>query len=95
MARIAAVASKGPGMNLLYKHLMSLKEADHTICIHDIRFTGGEHTSETRHIVLDFDEHWLCVKNIQGGGDSFHFMSIHSISSCSVTDYSRRKTSRD
>jgi hypothetical protein len=79
----------------LYKHLLEMKEAGHTICIHDVRFFGVEHTNETRHIVHDFDEEWICVKNIPGGEGSYQYISIRSISSCCITDYSRRKTSRD
>jgi hypothetical protein len=79
----------------LYKHMLALKEAGHSICIHDVRFIGVEHTSETRHIVHDFDEEWICVRNITGGEESFNFINIRAISSCCVTDYSRRKTQRD
>jgi hypothetical protein len=79
----------------LYKHLLALKEAGQTICIHDVRYVGVEHNFETRHIVHDFDEEWICLKNVPGGDDSYQFVSIRSISSCCITNYSRRKTPRD
>lgn len=79
----------------LYKHLLALKEAGRTICLHDVKYMGADHTIETRHIVEDFDEEWICLKNIPGGEGSYQFINIRAIASCCITDYSRRRTSRD
>lgn len=79
----------------LYKHLLALKEAGSTICLHDVKYIGADHTIETRHIVEGFDEDWIYLKNILGGEGSFQFINMRAIASCCITDYSRRKIPRD